>query len=40
MKIADIAILLVYGGVMAYFVSRFARFRRWPSLGVAMLPIG
>ncbi|MCC6178799.1 MAG: hypothetical protein WAZ94_15315 [Phycisphaerales bacterium] len=37
---ADVAILLVYGGVMAYFVSRFARFWRWPSLGVAMLPIG
>lgn len=37
---ADAALLLTYGAVAIYFVNRFVRFRRWPSLGVASLPLG
>lgn len=37
---ADLALLLVYGGVVVYFLRRFVVFRRWPSLGVALLPCG
>ena len=40
MSPADVGLLLVYGGVVAYFASRFLRFRMWPSLGVALLPSG
>lgn len=40
MSPADVGLLLVYGAVVAYFVSRFLRHRVAASLGVALLPSG
>lgn len=40
MSPADFALLVVYGGVVVYFLRRFVVYRRWPSLGVALLPCG
>lgn len=37
---ADVCLLLVYGAVIGFFLLRWVRFRRTPSLGVAMLPAG
>lgn len=40
MEAADVAILVVYAFVVGYFLRRFWRFRKPPSLGIALLPIG
>lgn len=37
---ADVALLVVYAFVVIYFLRRFFRFRKWPSLGIALLPTG
>ncbi len=37
---ADVALLVVYAFVVVYFIKRFAKHGRWPSLGIAMLPSG
>lgn len=37
---ASVCLLLVYGGVITFFLLRWVRFRKPPSLGVAMLPTG
>lgn len=38
--VADVGLLLVYGGVILFFVLRYVRFRKAPSIGVALLPLG
>jgi hypothetical protein len=37
---ADVALLLVYAFVVVYFLRRFVRYRKLPSLGIALLPTG
>lgn len=37
---ADVLLLVVYSAVTIYFVTRFIRFRKPQSLGVALLPAG
>jgi hypothetical protein len=39
-RAADVALLVVYGGVAAFFIYRFVRHRRMASVGVALLPMG
>lgn len=38
--VADVLLLIVYSAVAIYFVGRYARFRKLPSLGIALLPAG
>lgn len=40
MASADIAVILVYAFVSLYFLSRFLVYRKWPSLGIALMPMG
>ena len=40
MESADVALLCVYAFVVVYFLRRFMRFRKLPSLGIALLPTG
>lgn len=40
MALADLALLVVYLCVVVYFLQRFSRFRKPPSLGIALLPTG
>lgn len=37
---ADVALMIVYAFVVIYFLRRFFRYRKWPSLGIALLPTG
>lgn len=39
-RAASVGLLLVYGAVVLFFLYRFARHRRPPSVGVALLPGG
>lgn len=40
MAAPDLALLFVYAFVVIYFLRRFARFGKLPSLGIALLPMG
>jgi hypothetical protein len=40
MTISEASLLVVHGGVVSYFLQRFVRYRRWASIGVALLPLG
>lgn len=40
MEAPDIALLVVYAYVVIYFLRRFVRFGKLPSLGIAVLPAG
>lgn len=37
---ADVLLLLVYGGIVFFFLFRFLQHRKLPSLGIALLPMG
>lgn len=39
-RAADVALLVVHGGVVVFFLYRFARHRRPSSLACALLPVG
>ncbi len=40
MKVVDVALLVIYLFVFVYFMKRLVRFRKWPSLFIALLPMG
>lgn len=40
MESVDVALIIVYGFVAAYFLRRFVLFRKWPSVAIAFLPLG
>lgn len=37
---ADTALVAVYAFIALYFLRRFIRYRKWPSLGIALMPMG